>query len=97
MRWENKLKWQIHHQLGDAIELSLRDLRERAYFFGVIDKVEHKINLGQTTWSTRWKSEYRYQADVRRSVAKRREWDQFFSFMVRFPFLRSSSIESGVE
>ena len=97
LRWENKLKWQLHHQLGDPIEISLRDLRERAYFFGLIDKVEYKINWGQTTWVPRWKSEYRHQKDVSRSVAKRREWDQFFSFMVRFPFLRSSSIESGVE
>jgi hypothetical protein len=53
--------------------------------------------LGNTTLVPRWKSEYRHQAEVIQSVPKRREWDQFYSFLLRFPMLRSSYIESGIE
>lgn len=97
LRWSNKVKWQVHNQLDDRIELTLSGLRKRAFFFGAISKVEYKFNLGNTTLVPRWKSEYRHQAEVLNSVPKRKEWDQFFSFLARFPFLRSSFIESGVE
>jgi len=97
LRWDNKVKWQFHHQLKERIELTLSDLRKRAFFFGSISKIEYKFNWGSATLVPRWKSEYRHQAEVIRSVPKRREWDQYFSFISRFSFLRSSFVESGIE
>ena len=92
-----KLKWQFYHQLGERVELELKDLRANAYFLGLIGKAEYSFNLGRGTLVSRWKSELRHQADVRLSFPLRGEWIHLFSGLLRFPAFRSSFVETGIE
>ena len=92
-----KFKWQWHHQLGEQVALELSDLRQDAYFAGVIGKAEYSFNLGRATLVPRWKSELRHQADAQLSVPRRSEWTHLLSGLLRFPAFRSSFVETGVE
>ena len=42
---ESKLKWQYYNQLGDDVKLSFQGLRKMSKFFGIVNKVEYKINF----------------------------------------------------
>ncbi len=92
-----KFKWQIYHQLGDGLALELAGRRRDAVFLGLIDKVEYRFNLGQLTLVPRWKSELLHQSQVSRTEPHKRQWDQLYVIMARFPVFRSSFIEGGVE
>lgn len=92
-----KLKWQFYHQLEDKVALEQRDLRQDAYFRGLIGKAEYSFNWGNVTFVPRWKSELRHQADVLLSVPQRSEWTHLFAGLLRFPAFRSSFVETGME
>jgi hypothetical protein len=92
-----KLKWQFYHQLGDKVALEQQDLRQDAYFRGLIGKAEYSFNWGNATFVPRWKSELRHQADVLLSVPQRSEWTHLFAGLLRFPAFRSSFVETGME
>jgi len=93
----NKFKWQFYRQLGSDDEVELRNVRRLGSFLGLIDKLEYRFNLGIFSLISRWKSEYRRDVPVARSGIKRRELSQLFGFMARWPVMRSSFLESGVE
>ena len=97
LRMGAKLKWQLYQQLGDKIQLTLRNLRDRSFFLGIINKIEYLINVGNSTLIARWKSEYRDESPISAGISKRREFDEFYSGLIRFPLLRSSFIECGIE
>jgi hypothetical protein len=94
---QNKFKWQLYHQRQNDVELELRDRRKNASFTGLINKTEYRWSWRRLTLVPRWKSEFLRRVDVVRSVPKRVEWTQLYMFLVRFPVLRSSFIEGGVE
>ena len=94
---ESKLKWQYYNQLGDDVKLSFQGLRKMSKFFGIVNKVEYKINFKKIIFIKRWKSEYLDVEPVSKEMPIRREFDQFFSVLTRFPVLRRSFIECGVE
>ena len=62
-----------------------------------MNKVEYKINFKKIVLIKRWKSEYLDVEPVSKEMPIRREFDQFFSVLTRFPILRRSFIECGVE
>ena len=97
LRVGSKLKWQFYNQLGDKVKLDLRGLRSRSKFFGVVNKIEYLMNFRKSVLIARWKSEYRDEDPISTGMPKRREFDQFFSALMRLPLLRSSFIECGVE
>ncbi len=97
LRMESKLKWQFYNQLGDRVKLALRGLRSRSKFLGVVNKIEYLINFRKSVLITRWKGEYIDESPISTDMPIRREFDQFFSALMRLPILRSSFIECGVE
>ena len=92
-----KLKWQIYHQLGDKLDLELADRRRDAVFLGLIHKVEYRLTLGRLTLVPRWKSELLRHSLASRSEARKEQWGQLYMVMARYPVLRSSFLEGGVE
>ena len=87
----------LYYPLGSDDEVELRNVRRLGSFLGLIDKLEYRFNLGIFSLISRWKSEYRRDVPVARSGIKRRELSQLFGFMARWPVMRSSFLESGVE
>lgn len=92
-----KLKWQFYHQLDEQVVLEQMNLRQDAYFRGLIGKAEYSFNLGNATLVPRWKSELRDQTDVQLSIPQRSEWTHLFALLLRFPAFRSSFVETGME
>ena len=93
----HKMKWQFHRQLDDDETLELRGLRQGASFFGLIDKVEYNLTLGSWTLLPRWKSELRRQTPLLSAQARRLELTELFILVARFPVLRRSFVEGGME
>ena len=93
----HRFKWQLYHQLGSDLELELRGARDQSSFLGFINKAEYSLNLGRWTVSPRWKSEFRRETPLSTGEFKRQELSEIFMLVVRFPFMRHSFIESGVD
>ena len=93
----HKVKWQLYHQLDGKRQLELRGLREDGSFFGLINKAEYSFSLGGWTLAPRWKSEYRREAPLLLREPKRRELTELLMLVVRFPVMRRSFVESGIE
>ena len=97
LRFTNRFKWQLYHQLGEATRLALRGLRQQASFAGLIDKIEYRLNLGPLSLIPAWKSEFLRQSPVLARAPRRKELNQFFMLLWRLPVLRRSFLEGGVE
>ena len=93
----HRLKWQLYHQLGSDLELELRGARDQSSFLGAINKAEYSLNLGRWTVSPRWKSEFRRETPLSTGEFKRQELSEIFMLVVRFPFMRRSFVEGGVD
>jgi len=93
----NKLKWQRYSQRGSDDEVELRGARRQSHFFGLIDKAEYQLTLGQLSLIPRWKSEFRSQVPVDRAAPRRRELVELAMLILRHPILRRSVLEGGVE
>jgi len=97
LRFTNRFKWQLYHQLEAGSRLALRGLRRQASFAGLIDKVEYRLNLGSLTLIPAWKSEFLRQTPVLTRDSRKKELSQFFMLLWRLPVLRRSFLEGGVE
>ena len=93
----HKIKWQHYRQLGSDDEVELRGARRQGHFLGLIDKAEYRFNMADLTVIPRWKSEYRSQAPVDRLEPRRRELVELAMLILRYPVLRRSVLEGGVE
>ena len=93
----NKLKWQEYRQLDGRRQLSLRQVRKRAGFRGLVNKASYQIHWRSAVVRPAWKSEYRSETPVSAQSPKRRELAELAMVMVRFPVLRRSHVEMGFE
>ncbi|NKB67597.1 MAG: hypothetical protein GKR89_11080 [Candidatus Latescibacteria bacterium] len=93
----HKLKWTLHHQRSGRIERALRGQRRQASFFGLINKAEYRFVVGDWTLAPRWKSEFRRSVPISREEPRRRELTELFILTLRFPIMRQSFIEGGLE
>ena len=93
----HKLKWQFYRQRDTDRELELGGMRPGSSFLGLIDKVEYRFLLGSLTLSPRWKSEFRRQTPLSVGESRRMELDELLMLILRFPIMRSSFVETGVE
>jgi len=72
VRFLHRLRWDLLWQLDDLEDLRQREARQRAGFFGLIDKVEWSIPVGLAVFEPRFKNEYRRERPFsrRRSTAE---------------------------
>jgi hypothetical protein len=88
----NKLKVETFSQRG-----SPAGLRELGSFIGVINKADYTLDLGRVQIQPRWKSEFVRQRPVRSRDPARRELTETLFLVSRFPVLRQTVIEVGLE
>ena len=93
----NYLKYDLYHQRLDANQRALLALRERDYFFGLINKISYRFDLGRIWIEPRWKSEYRRQSLDLTSTDRRTELSEIGGFIFGFPLLSHTPLLGGVE
>ena len=97
LKIDHTFKWTFHHQRLERRFLALRGLRDQASFFGIVNKIEYRLNLGGITLLPGWKSEFLRRTPTLAQDAQAREWSQFFMALARVPVLRRSYLEGGFE
>ncbi|HIG16089.1 MAG TPA: hypothetical protein EYQ31_01655 [Candidatus Handelsmanbacteria bacterium] len=93
----NMLKYDLFHQRLDRSERIPLGLRERDYFFGVINKASYRFEIGVVGLEPRWKSEYRKQTVGLTELRKRNELSEIFGILGELAVLRHTTLEAGVE
>jgi hypothetical protein len=93
----NYLKYDFYHQRLSQNERSPLGLRERDFFFGLINKASYRLDLGRLWIEPRWKSEFRYQSIDLTSTDKRRELTELGGLILGFPLLTHTSVQAGLE
>ena len=88
----NKVKFELWDQRA-----SVEGLRNTRRFFGLINKADYTLRLGNLSLQPRIKNEFRLETPVLQTEPKRKEDALFFILMTKFPVLRKSSLELGVE
>ena len=72
-------------------------LRDRGSFLGVINKADYSYDFGRVQVQPRWKSEFMRQRPVQDRDPARRELTETLFLVSRFPVLRHTVIELGIE
>ena len=93
----NYLKYDLYHQHLSAKERIPLGLRKRDFFFGVINKISYRFDLGNLWIEPRAKSEFRNQSIDLTSTNKRREWTGLEGLILGFPLLKHTSAQAGLE
>jgi hypothetical protein len=93
----NYLKWDLYHQRLDKDERALLGLRQRDFFFGLVNKLSYRFDLGSLWIEPRWKSEFRRQSIDLLSLRKRTELAEIGGFILGFPLLSHTTLQGGLE
>ncbi len=98
-RASNFFKWELYHQRLDKDQREVLNLRQREYFFGLINKASYRFDLGLVWIEPRWKSEYRKQTLdlVTTNTEKREELAEIGGVLLGFPLLTHTTLQGGVE
>jgi hypothetical protein len=92
LNFTNKVKYETFRQNDDV-----SGLRETASFFGLINKADYTLGVGPIDIQPRWKSEFVRQRPVEARDPARRELTETLFLITRFPILRHTLIELGLE
>ncbi len=86
----NKVKYELYHQRSD-------DIRD-THFIGIISKIDYNFNLGRSlTLMPKAKIMYRRKTQPTRELIDINDIMGIFTLMLRFPVLRNSWIDAGLE
>jgi hypothetical protein len=88
----NKVKFDLWDQ-RDRIE----GLRDTHRFFGLINKADYTVRLGNFRIQPRIKNEFRRETPVLKNDSPRKENMLLFLLVTKFPILKKSEIELGTE
>ena len=88
----NKFKYEVYSQRE-----KFSDLRENSSFFGLINKADYTFEIGEVEIEPRIKSEYLRQRPFSKRDPKRSELTETLFLIARFPLLRHTLIEVGLE
>ena len=94
---KNFLKYDTYHQRLDEDQRAPLGLRQRDFFFGFINKVSYRLDLGRLWVEPRWKSEYRKQTIDLLSLERRTELAEIGGFLLGFPMLQHTTLQLGLE
>ena len=97
LRLGHKIKWQLYRQKDKSRRLRLRGQRRQSSFLGLINKAEYRINLARLSLVPGWKSEFLHHSPVLVHQARQRQLSQLGLLMWRFPVMRRSFLEGGIE
>lgn len=94
---ENFLKYDFFHQRLDKDARAPLGLRKRDFFFGVINKMSYRFDVGRLWIEPRWKSEYRKQSIDLVSQEKRTQLAEIGGFLLGFSMLQHTTLQAGLE
>ena len=94
---KNFLKYDTYYQRLDEDQRAPLGLRQRDFFFGFINKVSYRLDLGRLWVEPRWKSEYRKQTIDLLSQERRTELAEIGGFLLGFPMLQHTTLQLGLE
>jgi len=93
----NKIKFDWYKQRDPAERLALRDTEDVDRFLGIVNKADYTFDIAGIRFRPQVKSEFRRQTRDMVSDTERKEWTGLGFFILRFPVLRKTVIEAGVE
>ena len=94
----NKVKYEFYsQQADDPRALDRSPLDDHSYFFGLINKVDYSYRLRDLIVQPRFKSEFLREDPFLQREKNRKEWTKLLSLVMKFPMLRKSSAELGIE
>ena len=101
----NKLKYELHNHLDDKpTDLTGRSMTAAPTLLGLIHKVEYDYAIGEVSFVPKFKLEYLHREPfVRQSLlgevvdVDQEHWMGLVTLLVRFPYLRHSTITTGLE
>ena len=93
----NKLKYELYNQEKGARDIDGRPLDEVTTFFGLVNKVEYRLDAAGLSLYPKLKSEFLYQEAFTAEGDDRQHWQGLFTLMARLPFLKRSEIAAGIE
>ena len=88
LNFDHKMKYEVIRPRARGEMLEARDLRDRPYLFGMIDRVDYTVRLGIFTLYPRWKSEFFAERAPSREVPARKEVRETASLIVETGFAR---------
>ena len=97
LKVENKLKYEVLHQLLAEEALAEQSARKDARFFGLINKAAYSLNLLGVNFLPRVKSEYLVDQPFLRTEDKRKQWSPSFFLITRLPLMPHTQLEAGLE
>lgn len=93
----SKVKWDLWEQRAGRADLRDWGLRRTQRFFGLINKADYTLRLWSFTLQPRVKNEFRYEVPAVATDAMRKEDTLLLFGIARFPILRKTEMEVGVE
>ena len=93
----NKLKYEFHNQSGAQVDIDGRPLDPVANLFGLVNKVEYTLELGNINFLPRLKSEFLRQDAFAKEDDDREHWMTMGALLTQVPVLRQTTITAGVE
>ena len=94
---DNKLKFEILHQLLDAGTLATERRRENSGFFGVINKAEYTVEAAGLRLLPRIKSEYVRDRKSLVTADSREQYTLSLFLVGQLPLMSNTRIEAGLE
>ena len=93
----NKLSHSYYNQRMSGERRDELGLRGIDYFFGVVDKVSYRRQIGRFLFEPRWKSEYTRQTRGLFSAGRQSRVSEMLATLVETRVLSGSKVQTGVE
>jgi hypothetical protein len=94
----NKLKYEFYNQAADdPTDINGRRLEDATNLFGLINKVEYHLPLGQLSFAPKLKSELLLQDAFAGEDEEREHWMGLATLILEVPVLRRSQLTAGLE
>ncbi len=93
----NKVNYTLYRQLMNRQLREQYNVDKSDFFFGLINKVSYKRDLGRIRVEPRWKSEYINQSRDLFTQRGNKSLTEIFSTLVELPLLKVTSLQAGVE
>ena len=93
----SKMNYVLFKQLMKKSELGRYDLREEDFFFGAINKLSYRRNVGPLVIEPRWKSEFRKQSRALFAFDEQTSLLELLSVLVELPVMSVTQLQAGVE
>ncbi|NKB69126.1 MAG: hypothetical protein GKR89_18815 [Candidatus Latescibacteria bacterium] len=102
LRWggfslSSKANYVLFNQLMDKEKRAEFNLDKRDFFFGAINKLSYRQQVGRFVLEPRWKSEFRKQSRGLFTLESQTTLSELFSALIETSLLRVTGLQAGIE